>query len=196
MCQSLWDASYTQTMRSVYLYAVEPLLRPHHFPLLPADPSTRFSIPFSLSSSFLFTMATAPHSVQLPHRGPRQHTPTTTVTNSPTKPRLLQPELLLKIATFCDRTVDLQNLRLVNRAFSKAATTTLQDRFVRIYLSPTRTSVARFSKLAQNALIAPKIKEVVVLYRPPYASTVSPSCQTIAEQYGMPWQKGNDIVSE
>jgi hypothetical protein len=44
--------------------------------------------------------------------------------------------------------------------------------------------MARFTKLTQNTLIAPKITQVVVLYRPPYTSSkVLPACQAIAEQY-------------
>lgn len=111
-------------------------------------------------------------------------------------PQLLAPELLLKIATFIDTAVDLQNLRLVDRAFSKAATTVLQDDSDMVYLLPTRPSMNRFTKLTQNKLIAPKIRAIEVLYRPPCASPITSECQAIAERYGMPRQKLEAIVSE
>ena len=116
--------------------------------------------------------------------------------NSASLPQLLAPELLLNIATFVDTAVDLQNLRLVNRAFSKAATTVLRNGSEMIYLLPTRPSMNRFTKLTQNKLIAPKIKAIVVLYRPPYASPIPSQCQAIAERYSMPQQKIEAIVSE
>lgn len=109
---------------------------------------------------------------------------------------MLPPELLLKMAALIDVALDLQNLRLVNRAFSKAATTVLQDRSSRIYLLPTRPSMARFTKLTRNELIGPKITQIVVFYRPPYASPAPSACRAIAEHYGMPRQKVREIVSE
>jgi hypothetical protein len=142
-------------------------------------------------------MAAASHEIQLAHRSPREQLPVVTMETSSSSPQLLPPELLLKIATFIDVAVDLQNLRLVNRAFSKAATTVLQDGSDRIYLLPTRPSMARFTKLTQNTLIAPKITQVVVLYRPPYTSSkVLPACQAIAEQYAMPQPRVKEIISE
>ena len=141
-------------------------------------------------------MAGASHDVQLAYRTPKEQILVTTMDKSPSSPQLLPPELLLKVATFIDLVEDLQNLRLVNRAFSKAATTILQDGCPRIYLLPTRPSINRFTKLTQNKLIAPKITQVVVLYRPPYASPGSSACQGVAEHYGMPREKVKEIVSE
>ncbi|GAB7324195.1 hypothetical protein MBLNU13_g07558t2 [Cladosporium sp. NU13] len=141
-------------------------------------------------------MATDSHKVQLAHWGPRERLPVTTMEDSTPLPQLPPPELLLKIAAFVDVAVDLQNLRLVNRAFSKAATTVLQHGPSRIYLLPTRPSMDRFTKLTQNNLIAPKITQIAVLYRPPYASRIRSACQAIAEHYGIPQHTLNDIVSE
>lgn len=132
--------------------------------------------------------------VQITHRDPGEQTPVTTMENPPSAFQLLPPELLLKMVTFVDVAVDLQNLRLVNRAFSKAVTTVLQDRSFRIYLLPTRPSMDRFTKLTQDSLIAPKIIQAVILYRPPYACPVPPTCRAIAERYGMPRQKVREIV--
>lgn len=141
-------------------------------------------------------MATDSHKVQLAHWGPRERLPVTTMEDSTPLPQLPPPELLLKIAAFVDVAVDLQNLRLVNRAFSKATTTVLQHGPSRIYLLPTRPSMDRFTKLTQNNLIAPKITQIAVLYRPPYASRIRSACQAIAEHYGIPQHTLNDIVSE
>lgn len=141
-------------------------------------------------------MAGASHEVQLAHRARKEQILVTTMETSPSSPQLLPPELLLKIATFVDLVVDLQRLRLVDRAFSKAATTILQDGCPRTYLLPTRPSMNRFTKLTQNKLIAPKTTQFVVLYRPPYASPGSSACQGVAEHYGMPREKVKEIVSE
>ena len=54
----------------------------------------------------------------------------------------------------------------------------------------------RFTKLTRNKLIAPKITQIVVLYRPPYASRITSACRVIADYYGMPRQTLKDIVSE
>jgi hypothetical protein len=143
-------------------------------------------------------MAASLHKVELALRSPiTKQLPVITMENSPSTSQLLPPELLLKIATFVDVAVDLQNLRLVDRAFSKAATTVLQDGFDKIYLLPTRPSMARFTKLTRNTLIAPKITQLVVLYRPPYVSPkVPPACRAIAGRYAMPRQRAKEIVSE
>lgn len=141
-------------------------------------------------------MAEASNKLKLAHRGLKEQLTVITTENSPSSPQMLPPELLLKIATFIDSAVDLQNLRLVNRAFSKAATTILQNGCARIYLLPTRPSMNRFTKLTQNKLIAPKITQIVVLYRPPYASPVPSACWAIAKRYGMPKEKVKEIVSE
>ena len=144
-------------------------------------------------------MAAVLHNMHLVHRSPGEHQPAATMKTSPSSPQLLPPELLLKTATLIVLAEDLQNMRLVNQAFSNAATTVLQDRFFRIYLMPTRPSMARFTKLTQNKLIALRITQIVVLYRPPgavEASSVPPTCQAIAEHYGMPWQKVKDIMLE
>lgn len=53
-----------------------------------------------------------------------------------------------------------------------------------------------FTKLTRNILIAPKITQIAVLYRPPYASLISSACRAIAEDYGMPRQTLRKIVSE
>lgn len=66
----------------------------------------------------------------------------------------------------------------------------------RIYLLPTRSSMNWFTKLTRNILIAPKITQIAVLYRPPYASLISSACRAIAEDYGMPRQTIKKIVSE
>lgn len=142
-------------------------------------------------------MAAPLHKVELALRSPTTQLPVITSGNSPSTSQLLPPELLLKIATFVDEAVDLQNLRLVDRAFSKAATTVLQDGINRIYLLPTRPSMARFNKLTRNTLIAPKITQLVVLYRPPYTSPkVPPACRAIAGRYAMPRQRVKEIVPE
>lgn len=141
-------------------------------------------------------MASSSHEVSLAHSGPREHLPVTTINNSSSSPKLLPLELLLKIATLIETAEDLQSLRLVDRAFSKVATTVLQDGSDRIYLLPTKSSMARFTKLTRNTLIAPRITQIVVLYRPPYASPITPECRAIAEQYAMPSQKVEEIVSE
>lgn len=54
----------------------------------------------------------------------------------------------------------------------------------------------RFTKLTQNKLIAPKITQIVVLYRPPYAPPIPSACWTIAKRYGMPKEKVKEVVSE
>jgi hypothetical protein len=145
----------------------------------------------------VFYMAALSHQVQLVHRGPREAPAATSTENSSSSPQLLPPELLLKTATFIDEAEDLQNLRLASRAFSKAATTALQDRYYRIYLLLTRPSMARFSKFTRNRLVALGITQIVVLYRPPYAPVIlPPGCQAIAEYYDIPWQRVEDIVSE
>ena len=142
-------------------------------------------------------MAPISHEVELACRGPSKPPPTITMDDSSSLPQLLPPELLLKTATFIDLAEDLQNLRLVDRAFSKAATTALQDRYYRVYLLPTRPSMDRFSKLTRNKLVAFGITEIVVLYTPPYAPVVlPPACQAIAAHHDMPWQTVTDIVSE
>lgn len=173
------------------------LCRPQHSPSFPPTHQQYFRGPNSgLRQQSLFRMPKNSHIVPLAYRGPGEQRPVTTMENSPTASQLLPPELLLKIAELIGVAVDLQNLRLVNRAFSKAATTVLQDGSSRIYLLPTRPSMTRFTKITQNKLIAPEITQVIILYRPPYASPAPPACRAIAENYGMPRQKVEEMVSE
>lgn len=136
-------------------------------------------------------MDTSAHDVQLPHR-PR--TRTTTVAGH----TLIFPaELLLLVARYIEKTVDLQHLRLVSRAFSHAATTALQDRFTRIYILPLQSSMARFTELTNNPLIGPKIRYVNVVYGPPLAAFIIPRvCLDVALHYGMRLQDVKDILSK
>lgn len=116
---------------------------------------------------------------------------------TPSKLQLLPAELLIKTATFLDTSEDLQSLRLVDRAFSNAGTTVLRERFFRLHVVPTRTSVSRFLNLTSNALIASHITELVILYRPPYASSAVPSDMVAASKdYNLPWPMCKEILSE
>lgn len=72
-------------------------------------------------------LAAVLHTIHLAYCGLREPLPVTKMENCSSSPGLLPPELLFKIATSIYVAVDLQNLRLVNRAFSKAATLVLQD---------------------------------------------------------------------
>lgn len=152
--------------------------------------------PVKLTSLSTSTMATAAHAVESLHHGWRQHAPSVTGEISSSALKSLAAELLVEVAKSLDEAEDLQNLRLANRAFSKAATTACQDRFVRIHLLPTRPSMARFLRLATNNLIAAKILQIVVIYAPPFTTTVMPTCQRIGKLYGIPWNKLKNIVSE
>lgn len=118
--------------------------------------------------------------------------------STPSEPQLLPPELLLRATSLLDQTEDLQNVRLVNRAFSRAATTVLQERFFRLHVVPTRTSVSRFLRLTSNALIASNITELVILYRPPFASSaVPPAMVAASKDYDLPsWPMCKEILSE
>lgn len=62
---------------------------------------------------------------------------------------------------------DLQALRLVSRKVSQAATTVLQRLYKTIAIMPTQSSMARFSTLVDNPLVAPSIEEVVIFFLPP-----------------------------
>jgi hypothetical protein len=141
-------------------------------------------------------METVSHNVQLPYREAREHATTTAIDDVTSALQRFPPELLVRTAKAIHRAKDLQNLRLVSTAFSKAATTVLQLRFVRLHLMPTRTSMDRFTSLTMNNLIAPKILQLVVIYSPPLASTVSSECAMIGESFGMSEQNVKDIVSE
>lgn len=115
----------------------------------------------------------------------------------PSKLEDLPAELLLKAISFLDQAEDLQNVRLVNKAFSKVGTIELQDRFVRLHVSPTKTSVARFTKLTVNTLIAPKITQLVVLYSSPYATPApSSACVSASKNYDLSWPMCKEIISE
>jgi hypothetical protein len=117
--------------------------------------------------------------MQLPYREARAHATMTVTDDSMSALQRFPAESLVRTAAALGRTGDLQNLRLVNRAFSKAATTVLQLRFVRLHLMPTRTSMDRFTSLTMNNLIAPKILQLVVIYSPPLTNTVSSECAMI-----------------
>jgi len=111
-------------------------------------------------------MAASPHNVEFPLRQ-RTREAIVTTRNSPPAPGIFPSELLLLIARCTEDTEDLQRLRLVSRAFNRAATTALQDRFTRIYIMPLQSSLARFTRLTMNPLIGPKISRVNVIYEPP-----------------------------
>jgi hypothetical protein len=141
-------------------------------------------------------MQTVSHNIQLPYREAKRHSTATAIGDVTSALQRFPAELLVKTAAALGRAEDLQSLRLVSRAFSKSATTFLQSRFVRLHLMPTRTSMDRFTSLTMNALIAPKILQLVVIYYPPLATTVSSECAMIGESFGMSEHDVKDIVSE
>jgi hypothetical protein len=168
----------------------------HQHQLLRTDASNFFRTYLSSTLAPNRIMETVSHNVQLPYRGVGAHPTVTAVNNLTSALQRFPAELLVRTAEVLDRAEDLQNLRLINRAFSKAATTVLQSRFVRLYLMPTRPSMARFTSLTMHDLIAPKILQVVVIYMPLIESSITSQCARVGETYDMPEQNVRNIVSE
>jgi hypothetical protein len=141
-------------------------------------------------------MQTVSHNTQLPYREAKEHSTATAIDDISSALQRFPAELLVRTAAALRRAEDLQNIRLGSRAFSKAATTVLQSRFVRLHLMPIRTSMDRFTSLTMNTLIAPKILQLVVIYSPPLATTVSSECAMIGKSFDMSEHNVKDIVSE
>lgn len=146
------------------------------------------------------TMTAPLRDTQLPYRPPKGDPATVSGGGSSSTLESLPTELLVKIFKLVSTAKDLQVLRLVSRRASKAATTALQDLFKYIAIIPTRRSMARFSRLAENPPIAPKIEEVIVFFLPPInveqILLMNQNLTFLVDHHGMPQKVLDDIVSE